>query len=452
VRRYGEASELSLREKVAAALSYLASQLRFCSLRSNENRARYEDAARARYEEVVRRFGEAPELSLRKTVAQALYEVAKSLSDEGRYEEERACYEKLIHLYAEAPEQSLRENVAMSLIDLGALLWKQGQPDQARACCEQVVRRYGEAPEEMLKEQVAFAFNNLGGMLLEQGAVEEGRARYAEVLSRLKDESASSLRAQVARALIGLDDLLAVVRRFGEDPEEEVKEQVATALFGLALQRSDAKHFDRGRTHYEDLIRGYDEVPWPPLQALVAGARINLAAVWWGRQLDEPSTSLLKERLGLALALLGTMLGQQGHFEQAQARFDEVVRRFGTASDPSLRKVVGRALSEAGFFLLIEAKRCWQRKAPDAAQAMLSRAGEKLSVAQRLIPEDAHVLWHASYLAFLQGRKDEARSGLARALRVGGEELRSAMLENLQLQPLPADEELRAILRKLPTA
>ncbi|MFP2906061.1 hypothetical protein ACLESD_13570, partial [Pyxidicoccus sp. 3LFB2] len=54
-----------------------------------------------------------------------------------------------------------------------------------------------------------------------------------------------------------------------------------------------------------------------------------------------------------------------------------------------------------------------------------------------------------AYIAFLQGRHDEARSLLTEALRLGGESVRRTELQDAAQHPIPEDEAFRALLHSL---
>ncbi|MFP2932963.1 hypothetical protein ACLESO_49010, partial [Pyxidicoccus sp. 3LG] len=80
---------------------------------------------------------------------------------------------------------------------------------------------------------------------------------------------------------------------------------------------------------------------------------------------------------------------------------------------------------------------CWSGRASGWPRRWQRRPGEPLA------------LGNAGYIAFLQGRRDEARSLLVEALRRGGEALRETELKDAGIHPIPEDEEFRALLRSL---
>jgi tetratricopeptide (TPR) repeat protein len=240
---------------------------------------------------------------------------------------------------------------------------------------------------------------------------------------------------------------------------------VALSLLQLAFMDWTAKRLEEARARYEDVVRRYAEFSFPEVRDCVANALYNLGSLHasQGRRAEararfeellsreeDPSTPSMKGWVAYALNGLGGLLAEEDRFEEAQARFERVVRSFAEESEGELRQRVGEALNGAGFSLVREAKRCRQRQGPDAASAMLERAREKITEALRYLPEEPSCLGNAAYIAYLQGRHEEARAGMAEALRRGGEPLRRGSLEDTDLHPLPEDEAWRRFLRELP--
>jgi tetratricopeptide (TPR) repeat protein len=156
----------------------------------------------------------------------------------------------------------------------------------------------------------------------------------------------------------------------------------------------------------------------------------------------------LREEVARALICRAEVLGQLRRTDEALAAFDAVVRRFAGAEEPPLRERVSNALNSAGFALLCEAKRQWPTSRT-RAQALLEMARERITATLDRRPGEPLAMGNAGYIAFLQGRRDEARALLAEALRVGGERLRETELKDADIHPIPEDEEFRALVRSL---
>lgn len=106
-------------------------------------------------------------------------------------------------------------------------------------------------------------------------------------------------------------------------------------------------------------------------------------------------------------------------------------------------------LNAVGGSLLQEAKRRWKALGRVSADELFGLAKQRIATARAHAPEDPYVLINAGYIAFLEGRRDEARSLLNQAIQQGGEGLRKVGLECSEIHPLPEDEEFRAFIRSL---
>ena len=151
----------------------------------------------------------------------------------------------------------------------------------------------------------------------------------------------------------------------------------------------------------------------------------------------------------MALLSKGDTLRQQDRCEEAIAVYDEVVRRFGEATEAELREPVADAFNSIGFSLLCTAKKIWKDKNEPAAIVLLSQALKKIEVALQRKPDEPIFLGNQGYILFLLGRHDEARLILNKAIALGGEELRQAELSDADIHSLPQDEAFRALIQSL---
>ncbi|MGH8647173.1 MAG: tetratricopeptide repeat protein [Gammaproteobacteria bacterium] len=152
----------------------------------------------------------------------------------------------------------------------------------------------------------------------------------------------------------------------------------------------------------------------------------------------------------MALFYKGVGLEKLNRHEEAVAVYDEVVERFGEETEPFVRELVGTALNEIGCAFLCDAKRMWAAGDEPAAHDCLFRAEEKLRAGLDRVPDGPWILGNLGYAAFLSGRVDEARELLARAIRLGGERIRQAQLDNAAIKPLPQDEAFKELVRSIP--
>jgi len=235
LRRFADAPEPVLRAQVARALRGKGFAL------GTLNRSA--DAITV-YDELLRRFADAPETALREPVAGALRNKGVMLGTLGRHNDAIAVYDELFRRFADAPEPALREQVAKALTNKGFSLETLNRDVDAVAVYDEALRRFADAPEPALREQVARALVNKGATLGDLNRSEEEMAVYDEVLRRFADAPESALRELVALALLNKgatlgdlnrsDDAIAaydeVLRRFADAPEPAVREQVATAM------------------------------------------------------------------------------------------------------------------------------------------------------------------------------------------------------------------------------
>jgi len=150
-----------------------------------------------------------------------------------------------------------------------------------------------------------------------------------------------------------------------------------------------------------------------------------------------------------ALYNRGVTLGDMGRHDEAIASYDEVVKRYGSAPEAALREQVAMALNGRGFNLLLKAKMVWSDGDESTARLLLSLAMTDVLEALTRRPEDPIFLGNQGYILFLQDQRDEAHAVLAKAIALGGEEVRKAELADAEVHPLPQDEDFKALINSL---
>src|SRR5437867_2154677 len=160
------------------------------------------EEAIAVYDEVVRRFGDAPEPAVREQVAKALFTKGVVLDRLNRSEEAIAVYDEVLRGFGDATEPAVREQVAKALFNRGGTLVRLNRSEEAIAAYDEVLRRFGDAPEPAVREQVTKALFNKGLTLGQLNRSEEEIAAYDELLRRFGDSPESTLREQAAKALV----------------------------------------------------------------------------------------------------------------------------------------------------------------------------------------------------------------------------------------------------------
>jgi len=109
------------------------------------------------YSDLLERFGDAPELVLREQVARTLVNKGIALGSLGRQDEELVVYSDLLERFGDAPELVLREAVARTLVSKGVTLGSLGRSDEALAVIDGVLERFGQASERELHNAVSAA-------------------------------------------------------------------------------------------------------------------------------------------------------------------------------------------------------------------------------------------------------------------------------------------------------
>ncbi|MGH8614479.1 MAG: tetratricopeptide repeat protein [Gammaproteobacteria bacterium] len=261
--------------------------------------------------------------------------------------------------------------------------------------------------------------------------------------------------------VVAIGDVL--LKRDRDNPA--LRERMAEALVNKGFRLGALNRSEEAVTVYDEVVQRFGEATEPAVREQVAKALVNkgfrLGALNWSEEevavydevvqrFGEATEPAVRERVARALFNKGFRLGGLNRSEEEVAVYDEVVQRFGEATEPAVREVVGRSLNDIGFAFLYDAKRMWAAGDEPAARDRLFRAEEKLRVGLNRAPDNPVILGNLGYAAFLSGRVDEARELLGRAIRLGGEELRQAALDDAAIHPLPQDEAFKELVRSIP--
>jgi tetratricopeptide (TPR) repeat protein len=164
------------------------------------------------------------------------------------------------------------------------------------------------------------------------------------------------------------------------------------------------------------------------------------------KRYGEASELTLRETVANALYDKGLTLEELNRSEEAIAVYDEVVKRYGESSELSLRETVAGSLGNLGFEMLICAKEAILNNFRDLSIEKLSKAFDMLSKALTILPNDPVILGNYGYVYFLLGNKEKACEYLEKAIRLGGEETRQAELKDADIDSLPVDKEFKELV------
>ncbi len=218
------------------------------------NEGRYEEAINL-CDKIILDFGKNKEPGIPEQVARALNIKGVALRQQGKPEEAIKSYDEVIQRFGKSKEPNILEQLARALYNKGVALGKQGKPEEAIKSYDEVILRFGKSREPNILESVARALNNKGVVLGRQGESEEAIKLFDEVIPRFGKSREPNILKQVANALYNKGVALGnqgkpeeaiksydeVIQRFGKSKEPEILEQMAMALYNKAWALSEKK-------------------------------------------------------------------------------------------------------------------------------------------------------------------------------------------------------------------
>jgi tetratricopeptide (TPR) repeat protein len=333
------------------------------------------------YQQVIDRYGNDPDPSLRGQATRARFNRVRALVRWNRSADVEESSRPLIDHYSRDPDPEVRRYLAEILNYLGAALGDLDRFTQRLDAYQEVVDRYSNDPDPVLRDQVAKALVERGAAFIGLDRFEEALAEHQQVVYRYGDDPDPSLRQRVAVALFSmgyslgrlerLEDALAlyqqVVDRYGNDPDPDHRQRVAAALVNKGAALVELERLEDALALYQQVVDRYGNDPDPRLHPRVAAALVNKGAALvklerfnealFGCQVvidrygDDPS---LGQKVADAYLVKYATLIELDRFEEALAEHQEVIDRYGNDPDPALRPSVCRALASRGyaFFML----------------------------------------------------------------------------------------------------
>ena len=279
--------------------------------------------------------------------------------------------------------------------------------------------------------------------------------------SKLLDDSTEELGAYDRVAAFG-NDLLA------QAPSDlALRESVAKALVNRGNLLGNLKRPAEAFRSYDDVVARFGEAVEPSLRYQVARAMYNKGATYG--QIDQQQQALeayramldrfheatepaIRDLVAWAMYEAGVSLDHVQQPAEAEKQYRAVVDRFAADTSPDCREVWASAMNALGDNVVSQAKNAWNSQDEQASRQRLHEALGYYEKALERAPDDPYILGSRAYAEFLQGNHDEARKLLTRAIPVGGEELRSAVLEFALQHPLPQDDDFKTLLDAIPAA
>lgn len=274
------------------------------------------EAEIATYDELLRRFSDAPEPALREQVVNALVNRGFVQRKLNQLEAAIATYDELLHRFGADPEPASHERVALALFNKGLSQGELKQHQDAINTFNEVVRRFGATTELALQERVASALVNKGGAQSLLNQPEAAMATYDEVVHRFGEATEPALREMVATALngrgfarlmqakaLGLQNALstehlrAALMDFNQAAEKSTQPSglvlgnraYVQQLLGNALQAEAdfaaalRAPVDGGQALYEGTLKDLDMHPIPEDQAM----RVLVERAWAAYQQEQ---------------------------------------------------------------------------------------------------------------------------------------------------------------------
>jgi tetratricopeptide (TPR) repeat protein len=326
----------------------------------------------------------------RMKVAEALMNTAVSLGTLKRVDEEIAAYDRVIERFIDAEELEVKEQVAGALIAKGISLEQKNQMKAAIALYDQLVQQYRDAPQLELQKRVAQALIQKGACLGSLGQTDEEFELY---------------------------DL--VVEQYGS--ESGMRGEVALAFFSKAIALGNLNRIDEAISYHDQVLLTLGDAPEDEARELMAKALFNKSLI----------------------------LSNANRREEALEFCQLFIDKYETATDPMLQELVSRTLNNMAFNLIVIAKAFRLQGDEEAAFRELSRAESNIIKALEKEKDNGMRLGNQAYIAFLMGRKDEAKKLLTRAISSGGEKIRQNELDDAYINELPEDAEFRKMVSSI---
>jgi len=287
-RRYGNDKNPLIREMGAKAFYYKAVALGhrmrkdrpqdmtdpffFAAYRNRESVAAID--------ELIGRYGDDGEPSVRAVAARALLAKGETFYQIGRRKEEIDAYDELDRRYGRDETPDVRAAVIEGLFNKARRFAQEAntsdrmEDDYAPAISimNEIIERYGNDATPKVKEQVINVHFGKADALLyvKEPPVEKIAAIYDKIAQLCAEGETPAIRAKVVQALIGKGNLLADVqprealaifdeidRLYADDQELVVREQAANALIEKGKLLIQLGKYSQARTVFEQAIQRY---------------------------------------------------------------------------------------------------------------------------------------------------------------------------------------------------
>ncbi|HHQ4566982.1 TPA: tetratricopeptide repeat protein [Aeromonas hydrophila] len=216
-----------------------------------------------------------------------------------------------------------------------------------------------------------------------------------------------------------------VIGRFGNAVEPELKIQVASAQVNKGVMYERLNKIDTAIVAYNDVIS----------------------------RLNSSSEPILKEMVAVALINKGH-LQQRNKKDGAASAYHEVIHRFGEETTEGIKKQVAYAYNGIGFELLCCSKVDLANNNKIEAERKLNQALEHFDRALTYLNQNeinGLIVGNRAYSLALLGELEQAEYVFSVALEApvyGGNFLYEATLTDFDINPIPQDQPIRALVER----
>jgi tetratricopeptide (TPR) repeat protein len=364
------------------------------------------DQVRALCNEVLEVYDRHPDPAVHPQVAAALITKAFTLNERGRYAEALSVYDELAHRFGADVDPSVARFIRWARINATAMLNKLRRFEETLPRCAEIVERYGGDPDPAVVADVLSARLNRMEALTELHQTGEALSCFDEIISicdgfgtgggqdleiRIRQDYVSAL-AMKSMILLSQGDFggaLALsgelVKRFGADPDVEVRNAAERSLlalldaYNIVLARAEERSLKAialntgyGRIQFllqvgrfKDAVHACDHMGKEFRSDLTVQVKTSALKVEGYRGLGRHKKALKacdeiadltgpdpdvesRQRLAHVLRLKTQSLWALHRGEEIPPVCDEIDRRFGDDPDLVLRQEVAQALLDKG--------------------------------------------------------------------------------------------------------
>lgn len=238
--------------------------------------------------------------------------------------------------------------------------------------------------------------------------------------------------------------------------------QVAQSLLNAAIALSQLKRHQEAIDVYSKVSALYGDAPELVLRNLVAQSLVNKAHVLAelsrvdeaidiftevaSRFGNDSEVSLRKQAI-YALTGKARLLGKLNHYEKVIELNDEVILKYGDVPDVDIRPLIADARNSKGYGYMCIAKAKWNEEASRLNN--LQSAAELFKQAEPEVANKWVVYGNQAYTAYLLNQQADVRPLLKQAFELGGEQMYTLTLADLNVNPVPVDDGFRALLDEI---